>query len=366
VGIPRTALAAVFRGPGRGFEVTEYPLIPPGPGGLVARVLMSTVCGSDLHSWLGRRATPVPGILGHEIVGTVAALGDPPPVTLDGQSLVEGDRITWTEYIACGDCRPCRDLRLPQKCKSVRKYGHEDAEAPPHLLGGFAQYCHVLPGTGVLRVPEPLADSEAVAVNCGVATMVAVIETAAVKAGDAVLVQGVGLLGLYGIAMPRAAGAGAIIALDHAAERLGIAYRFGADLAIDSSSMDVAEVARQVREACPRGGADIGVETCGAATALPEGLSMLRVGGRYVSAGLVAPGPPVTLDAHALVTRCLTVAGVHNYRPDHLGQALGFVARYRQTWPLGDLVDQRFSLAEVDAAFKHAAARRPVRPVIVP
>ncbi len=366
MGIPRTALAAVFRGPGHGFEVTEYPLLPPLPGGLVARVLMSTVCGSDLHTWRGRRASPMPGILGHEIVGTVAALGDPPPVTLDGQSLVEGDRITWTEYIACGDCRPCRELALPQKCKGVRKYGHEPAEPPPHLLGGFAQYCHVLPGTGVLRVPECLADSEVVAVNCGVATMVAVVETAAVVAGDAVLVQGVGLLGLYGIALARAAGAGAIIALDHAAERLELAYRFGADLAIDCSSVDSAEVAGQVREICRRGGADIGIETCGVVTALPEGLSMLRVGGRYVSAGLVAPGPPVTLDAHAMVTRCLTVAGVHNYRPAHLQHALDFVARHRHTWPLGDLVDQCFSLAEVDAAFTHAAARRLVRPAIVP
>jgi hypothetical protein len=85
-----------------------------------------------------------------------------------------------------------------------------------------------------------------------------------------------------------------------------------------------------------------------------------------VSAGLVAPGPPVLLDAHALVTRCLTVRGIHNYRPAHLGRALDFVARHRHRWPLGELVDQRFSLAEVDAAFNHAAARRLVRPAIVP
>ncbi|HEY7649547.1 MAG TPA: zinc-binding dehydrogenase [Methylomirabilota bacterium] len=366
MGLPRTALAAVFRGPGQGFELTEYPLMAPVPGGLVARVLMSTVCGSDLHSWLGRRTSPVPGILGHEIVGTVAALGEPPPVTLDGRPLVEGDRITWTEYIICGNCRPCQDFSLPQKCVSVRKYGHEGAAAPPHLLGGFAQFCHVLPGSGVLRVPEPLDDCEAVAVNCGVATMVAVVEAAAIEAGDAVLVQGVGLLGLYGIAMARSAGAGFVIAVDRVPERLELAYRFGADLAIDLSGLEGAEAVTQVREACARGGADVGIETCGAPTALPEGLSMLRIGGRYVSAGLVSPGPPVALDAHALVTRCLTVRGVHNYRPAHLGQALDFVARHRQRWPLGELVDQRFSLAEVDAAFSHAAARRLVRPAIVP
>jgi threonine dehydrogenase-like Zn-dependent dehydrogenase len=224
----------------------------------------------------------------------------------------------------------------------------------------------VLPGTGVLRVPESFEDSEAVAVNCGVATMVAVIEAAAVRPGDAVVVHGAGLLGLYGIAMARAAGAGAIIAVDQSPERLELAYRFAADLAIDRSSVDVAQAVSQVREACPRGGADIGIEVCGASTALPEGLAMLRTGGRYVSAGLVAPGPPVSLDAHTLVTRCLTLVGVHNYRPAHLAQALDFVARHRTEWPLRELVDQRFSLAEVDAAFKHAAARRLVRPAIVP
>jgi threonine dehydrogenase-like Zn-dependent dehydrogenase len=224
----------------------------------------------------------------------------------------------------------------------------------------------VLPGSGVLRVPERLDDCEAVSVNCGVATMVAVVEAAAIEAGDAVLVQGVGLLGLYGIAMARAAGAGAIIALDRVPDRLELAYGFGADLALDLSTMETAQAVAQVREACPHGGADVGIETCGAPAAMPEGLSMLRIGGRYVSAGLVAPGPPVTLDAHALVTRCLTVRGVHNYRPAHLARALDFVAHHRHQWPLGDLVDQRFSLAEVDAAFSHAAARRLVRPAIVP
>ena len=131
-----------------------------------------------------------------------------------GAALNVGDRITWTEFFFRGECYFCRVLDLPQKCVGLRKYGHDPLDVPPHLLGGFAEYCYVQPGTGILRLPDDLSDEEATPLNCGVATRVAVTEAAAISVGDAVVIQGPGLLGLYGIALARARGARLVIGLD--------------------------------------------------------------------------------------------------------------------------------------------------------
>ena len=361
----REGVAAVFQGPGRASELVAYPLRPPGPREVLVRVRLATVCGSDVHAWAGRRACPTPAILGHEIVGVIEALGKDAPRDLCGRALLEGQRVTWTEYIACGRCVPCADLGLPQKCVEVRKYGHESAVQAPHLLGGFAEFCYLAPGTGIVPVPDELTDEEAAPVNCGVATMAAVTEAARIRPGDAVIVIGAGLLGLYGVAMARAAGATKVAAVDGVPARLRLAARFGADATFDRGGAPDGLVSWS-RERHPRGGADVVIETAGAPTALTEGIRALRPGGRLVTAGLVVPGSTITLDASEIVRRCVRIRGVHNYEPRHLLTALDFVCDQRKHLPIAELVDARFPLAETDRALTAAAERRALRPAVVP
>jgi putative phosphonate catabolism associated alcohol dehydrogenase len=366
-GLPTTARAAVFEGVGRPFSVRELALEGPPPGGAVVQVAMATVCGSDVHSWSGRRPTPAPGILGHEMVGVLAALGDGDVADLHGEPLRVGDRVTWSEYAACWRCDRCLRLGLPQKCRQLRKYGHESIAEPPGLTGGFAQYCHLWPGTPVLRVPPAVTDAEAVTVNCAGATMAAVVEAAGIGVGDGVVIQGLGALGLWGVALARAAGAGAVIGLDVVEERLELAKRFGADLVLapgEASPRSRRELL--LRDHGAIDGADVVIETTGAASALREGLGLLRPGGRYVTAGLVLPAAPVEVDASLLVRGMLTVRGVHNYHPRHLARALDFAARCRDRVPLAELVGVRLPLDAVGDAFANAAARRGARTAIVP
>src|SRR5262245_19263215 len=250
---------------------------------------MATVCGSDVHSWAGRRPSPVPGILGHEMTGVVMQIGDGDVADLRGEPLTVGDRVTWSEYIPCWRCDRCLRLGLPQKCRRLKKYGHESLSEPPALLGGFAQYCHLLPGTPGLRRPPFVADAEAVTVNCAGATMAAVIEAAEVDVGDCVVIQGLGALGLWGVALARAVGARAVIGLDTVADRLDMARRFGANLALDAGQTSPERLRDLVSINSQTGGADAVIETAGVPGALPEGLGLLRPGGRYVTAGLVLP-----------------------------------------------------------------------------
>ena len=108
------------------------------------------------------------------------------------------------------------------------------------------------------------------------------------------------------------------------------------------------------------------IEVCGVPGVIPQGLQMLRAGGRYVLGGLVNPDAHVTIDANVLVRRWVTMRGIHNYHPRHLIQALDFVMANRKRFPFRDIVDSKFALKDLGMAFKKASERSVLRAAIVP
>jgi len=362
----RTARAAVYDAPNTPFVVRDYPLRDVRPDEVLVRISMSTICRSDIHSWEGRRPNPCPGILGHEIIGVIDQLGDDIKRDMRGDPLAVGDRITWTEYFHHGESY-YRDVHdMPQKSVGVRKYGHDLVADDPHFLGGFAEYCYVVPGTGILKLPDELSDEEATPLNCGVATMVSVTEAAEIELGDTVVIQGLGLLGLYGCAMAKTRGAKRVIGLDSVRDRLDSALKFGADIVIDISGKSDDEVVAEVRALAPPDGVDAVIEVCGIPDVVPAGLKMLRVGGRYTLGGIVTPDANVMIDANLFVKKWVTLKGIHNYHPRHLIQALDFVVANRERFPFKDIVDSKFKLDDLNEAFQRAAERSVLRAAVVP
>ena len=361
-----TGRLAVYERPNAPFQVLDYPLPPPGPGEVLVRISMSTICRSDIHSYQGHRPNPCPGVLGHEIIGVIRAMGRGVHADMRDDPLAPGDRITWSEFFVPDRSYAAEILDLPQKSPGVDKYGHMAAATSPHHHGGFGEYCYVLPRSWILRLPDALTDEEATPINCGVATMIAVTEAAGIRMGQTVVVQGLGLLGLYGAAIAKARGARTVIGLDPAAGRRDRAHRFGVDLALDPATTDRDELLRQVRQLCRPGGADAVLEVCGVPDVLPLGIEMLRVGGTYVLGGLVNPKAMVTIDANQVLRKLLTLRGVHNYHPRNLVEALDFVVANRGRFPLHDLVDGKYPLDRVGEAMADAAAGRVLRAAIVP
>jgi alcohol dehydrogenase len=103
-----TPWARVFDGPGRPLRLVLFPRPALGPGEALVRVRLCTLCGSDLHTFFGRRTEPTPAVLGHEMVGEVEELGPGEAlVDLDGESLRIGDRVVWSVAISCGRCFFC-------------------------------------------------------------------------------------------------------------------------------------------------------------------------------------------------------------------------------------------------------------------
>lgn len=362
----RLAKAAVYNAPNEPFEIKEYPVRDVKTKEVLVRVSMSTICRSDIHSYHGNRPNPCPGILGHEIIGVIEQLGQDIKYDLRDEALSIGDRVTWTEFFAEYDDYYAGKLDIPQKSPGVRKYGHDLAGVDPHFLGGFAEYCYIQPGTGILKLPNDISDEEAAPLNCGVATMISAAEAADISSGETVVVQGLGLLGIYGCAIAKARGAGKVIALDNVLDRLNMAAQFGADIVIDISTLSNDALVKEVREASPPDGPDVVLEVCGVPSVVPDGIKMLRIGGRYILVGLVSPEAHFTLDGYDLIKKLITLQGVHNYHPRHLVEALDFVMTHRNRFPFSEIVSARFGLEELDEAFAKAADHRIMRAAIVP
>lgn len=357
------AVAQAWLGVGRPHEPIAVSEVQLGPGEVLVRVELATVCGSDVHTVRGHRPAPTPSVLGHEYVGRVEALGPGIVSAVDGASVRRGERIVWSIAAHCGRCDRCR-RGLTQKCHAVRKYGHERIEPRWELSGGFATHVHLRAGTAIARVGEHLPAAVLAPLSCGTATAAAAIDRAERLReldGAIVLVTGAGLIGLTVAAMAVERGARVLVSDPDPARRRW-ARRFGAAAAIDPAAgsdgidrvIDGAEV-------------DVVIEASGSRAAVASALDLVGVGGAVVLVGSVFATEPVALDPERTVRRLLTVTGVHNYAVADLRAAVDFmrpaiVARY----PFAELVDDPLPLAQLDLAVERAASGESVRVSVSP
>ncbi len=353
--------AAVFVKPGQPLTIASFDLPERiEPGAALCRIRMSTICGSDLHTISGRRQEPTPIILGHEILGRIEAMG---PAACRRHGVDVGDRVV----VDHGLLRRLRLLRpgpASEMPHALRKYGHTSCSSPPHLTGGYAEHVYLFPGTAIYRVPEGLSDEVATPANCALSTVINAVETIGLEAGETVLIQGAGLLGLNLVALCREAGASRVLVTDVSPARLELARRFGADGCWNVAAAGAGQTAQYVLEQTGGRGADVAFEVCGARQAVLEAVDALRIGGRYLIAGLVTPGSDLGLDGNQLTRKCLTLKGIHNYHPRHLGQALQFLQQHAARYPYAELVGAAFPLERINEAVQAAASGAFVRVAI--
>jgi putative phosphonate catabolism associated alcohol dehydrogenase len=341
--------AAVWSGLDAGFSVEPQPFPVLRSGEVLVNVELATICGSDLHTVNGDRPTPLPTVLGHETVGTIVATGGN-VAAHDGQQLGIGDRITWTIGTACGQCRRC--LRgIPQKCLTVRKYGHEAMDDHWRLNGGLATHCHLIAGTGLVRVPDDLPASVAAPANCATATVVCAARRVGLNAEDAVIVLGCGMLGLTAVAYARDLGVENIVACDVDAGRREAAREFGAT--VTCAPDDLAAAAAEQ-------GADVVFELSGNNRAVQSALAVVDMGGRIALAGSVSPSPEIAFEPSGYVKNLTTLVGSHNYRVGDLAEAVDFLQRSECQRLFADLVSAPYPLKQIDDAV--AAARAGAAP----
>src|SRR5438552_4239348 len=102
-----TGRAWLYTGVGAPFEMREFPLPDVEPDGILVRVTVANICGSDLHGWHGRTPRSGPTIMGHEMTGRVEKLGSRVKTDSAGAPLREGDRIVYSYFYPCRRCDFC-------------------------------------------------------------------------------------------------------------------------------------------------------------------------------------------------------------------------------------------------------------------
>lgn len=294
--------AAVLRAFDAPLEIGEVPDPRPAGDEVLVRVRAAGVCGTDLKIVGG--AFPdleLPLIPGHEVAGEIAG---------DGGDLAEGQRVACYFYDPCGECRFCRagDESL---CPASRRLGFERDGGLADLVS--VRRRNVLPFGNDL--PFELA---AVSMDAVLSPWHALYRRAGLRAGETVVVTGVGGLGLSGIAIATRAGA-RVAALDPLPAHREAALSLGAELALDPG--DVASV-REWSE----GGADLALETSGARAGFEDAVASLRRGGRVVCCGY-RPGLEYGLDSARLVLEEITVLGSRAGTRDDARAALAAVER---------------------------------------
>lgn len=347
-----------FHGVGTPFEVCEMPVAVT-PNDVLVRVSLATICGSDLHTVSGRRGAETPCVLGHEIIGTVAA-----PTRLRsaiGETLREGDRVTWSMITACGTCDYCVSRKLPQKCETMFKYGHARNEGDSALSGGFATHILLRPGTAIYHIPDAVTDQEAVPINCALTTVVNGLEVIGMQHRETAVVHGSGMLGIYAVCYLRENGYENVAVVDINKERLAIAKRFGATHTFNPDKASVSEIDEALKALTDGRGADLGVEVSGITSGIPNLITWLGIGGRCVTLGYVYPNAYISVDAHQLVTKCITLRGIHNYNPTALGTALNFIETNRTRYPFGELIGKTYPLSDINTAFVDAMNQEALR-----
>lgn len=321
---PRLTQAAVWTPDGIDIRTLEIPEL--GPGDVLVGIALATVCGSDLHTVSGRRPAACPSILGHEAVGRVVAIGGGDPSLVGGTTLGVGDRVVWSVTVACGRCTRCLS-GFTAKCIDVRKVGHESSLGDWALSGSYAEHIVLPRGTAIAHVPDTMPDAVAAPAACATATVMSALEAAGDVTGKRVLVVGAGMLGVTAAAACTSRGA-SVLVVDPDAVRQRQARDFGAS-DDDGSVVDVA------------------VDFSGASAAVQSALARLDLGGRLVLAGSVTPGPAISVDPESIVRGWLTVTGIHNYEPRHLGQAIDFLEGTAETYPWAELVDAPVALIDL-------------------
>ena len=339
-GVMKTA-----RGDGN-VALRELPIPRPGPGQVLLAVRAAGICGTDLHIYHDEYPTQPPVVLGHELAGEVAAVGD------DVTIVAPGDRVTTETYFhLCGRCRFCRGGQ-PNLCPERRSIGSG-------VDGGFAPYV-VVPERNVHPLPEGLSFPEAALTEPLACVVHGALELPKVTAGDVAVVAGPGTIGLLALQVARAAGA-TVIVLGTGADRrrLALAQELGAARAVDITQEDAAPIVHGLTGGW---GADIVYECSGAGLAALGLLAHVRRGGQYAQIGLF--GKPVAWDLDQVCMKELRVTGSNATVPSAWRTALRLVADGRVK--TGPLISDIYPLADWEAAFQRFERREGVKLLLEP
>jgi threonine 3-dehydrogenase len=286
--------ALVKSRPRPGLWLEDVPVPELGINDVLIRVLISGICGTDLHiyewnDW-ARSTVPVPLVIGHEFVGEVVEVGS------NVADFSPGDTVSGEGHVVCGRCRNCLAGRR-HLCAHTMGVG-------VNRPGAFAEYI-VLPMSNIWRHNRGKVDLEIAAIFDPFGNAVHTALSFPVL-GEDVLITGAGPIGIMAAAVVRHAGARHVVITDVNPKRLKLAGNMGVTLAVNTSETGLSDVQKKLGM---YEGFDVGLEMSGNARAFREMLANMSHGAKIAMLGI--PSSETAIDWQQVIFNMLTIKGIY-------------------------------------------------------
>ena len=344
--LPQTQQAAVYRAP-NDVRIESVPVPALGFGEVLLRIDTCGVCGTDLKK-IHTGSHAAPRIFGHEMAGTVAAVGA--GVT----AWKPGDRAMAFHHIPCGTCFYCRKHTFAQ-CETYKRVGTTAAFEPSG--GGFAEYIRVMDwivDRGLIRIPDDIPFEQAAWIE-PVNTCYKAIHLLDLQADETVLVIGQGPIGILLAVLAQRTGA-TVLTSDLYPERHAIAASYGLTHPLDART----DIAATCKAATDGRGADVALLAVGSNALIATAMHSIRPGGRVCLFAQTQHGE-APFDPAAVCMDEKTLMGSYSSSFAIQDEAIELVfSGYRDgTLDLTRLISHRFPLDEAIAAIQLASNPQP-------
>jgi L-iditol 2-dehydrogenase len=323
-------------------RVEEHPTPELGPTDILVRATACGICSGDIMPWYIRRKAPL--VLGHEPVGVVEEIGDAV------RGFRPGQRVFVHHHAPCFQCAACRRGEYVQ-CPTWRS-----SKIDP---GGMAEFFLVsaVNQNDTLPLPDSVKDLDGVLVEPS-ACVIKSLRRSGMRAGETVLVIGLGIMGMIHVVLARHAGAAQIIGIDLFETRARRARELGADYGLVADN----DIAQRVRELTHGAMADVVIVGPGTVHALQTGFALAGKGATIVQFTATAPGEEMTINPHDLYFNDTRFITSYSCGPDDTRQALNLVER--GVLSASALVTHSFALPEVSQAFAMAQRQEALKVVV--
>ncbi|MCB2047906.1 MAG: zinc-binding dehydrogenase [Novosphingobium sp.] len=342
------------------FRDVEVPA--PEPGGVLLRVVIAGVCGTDAHRLNGDiPAPPAPVAFGHEGIGRIEALGEGVSTDTSGEPVSVGDLVYFS---------PSKEDGFP--VAGTATPGDDDAPWPVPAdqpsVATYQDWAYLAKGVGFFRIPEGTSPEAVIAFGCAMPTAIGgMTRLGGVKQGQVVVVQGCGPVGLSATLLAALDGPGQLIVMGAPDDRLHVAERLGATTILSIESTTREERAAKIAELTGGRMADVVIEATGKIEAFDEGMSLLGVEGRYLVLGIYSGPPLAELNVVRMVNFSQQIIGnLGPARIEDLKTVVELARDHGERLGFADLITHRFPLARAEEAIKAVGSGAAIKAVVLP
>jgi threonine 3-dehydrogenase len=316
----------------RGLWLEEVPEPEIGINDVKIRVLLTGICGTDLHiyewdEW-AKSTIPVPLVIGHEFVGEIVAVGT------NVADYRVGELVSGEGHVICGRCRNCLAGRR-HLCAHTKGVG-------VNRPGAFAEYI-VLPMSNIWR-HNPKINPEIASIFDPFGNAVHTALSFPVL-GEDVLITGAGPIGLMAAAVVRHAGARYVVISDLNPYRLALAEKMGVTLAVDPRRTALKQAQQQLGM---QEGFDVGLEMSGSPAAFSEMLANMSHGAKIAMLGI--PASEMSIDWHGVIFNMLTIKGI--YGREMYETWYKMTVMLESGLDISPVITHRFSLRDYEQGFE--------------